>query len=43
MAYLFSLHTLELDFEQTIWDKIEVLLGMSWELEEAFGNLIGTH
>jgi hypothetical protein len=41
-AYLFSLYTRELNFGQTISDKIEVLLGMhygtTWELEEPQGN-----
>jgi hypothetical protein len=44
MGNIFSLHTWELNFGQTIRDKIEVLLGTSreiiWELEEPFGNLI---
>jgi hypothetical protein len=38
MDYLFSLDTLEWNFEQTILHKIAVLLGMSWELEEPFGE-----
>jgi hypothetical protein len=31
---LFNLHTWELNFGQTIWDKIEVLLGINRELGE---------
>jgi hypothetical protein len=44
MGNIFSLHTWELHFGQTIRGKIEVLLGMSggtiWELGEPFGNLM---
>ncbi len=29
-AYIFSLYTWELSFGQTIWDKTQVLLGISW-------------
>jgi hypothetical protein len=43
MGNLFSLHTWELNFGQTIRGEIEVLLGTSggtiWELGEPFGNL----
>jgi hypothetical protein len=41
---LFSLYTWGLNFEQTIWDKIEMLLGMplgtTWELGESQGDLL---
>jgi hypothetical protein len=47
MVCRFSLYTWELNFGQNIWDKSEVplgtLCGTNWELEESFGNLIGTH
>ncbi len=43
LAYYFSSYSRELNFGQTIWDKIEVLLGTwgtSWEHDK---NLLGTH
>jgi hypothetical protein len=40
---LFSLYTWESNFRQTIWDKIEVLLGMSWgTIWEHVENTLGT-
>ncbi len=46
MARLSSLYPWEWTLGKTIWNKTEVLLGMSWgtiwELGEAFGNLMGT-
>ncbi len=45
--HLFSLYTWELNCRQTIWDKYEVTLGMSWrttwELGEPLSNMMGTH
>ncbi len=38
MAHLSSLYTWEWKFGQTMWDKIEVLMGTNWELGEPFGN-----
>jgi hypothetical protein len=43
LPYLFSLHTWELNFGQTIWDKIEVRLWTTWELEEPCENMMRTH
>jgi hypothetical protein len=41
------IYTWELNFGQITWDKIELVLGTSWgitwELMECFGNLMGTH
>jgi len=41
------IYTSEFSFGQIIWDKIELVLGTSWgitlELVECFGNLMGTH
>jgi hypothetical protein len=41
------IYTWELNFGQIICDKVELVLGTSWgitwELSEFFGNLMGTH
>jgi len=49
MAHLFSLYTWKLNFGQTIWDKIEVLLVLwrtswetTWQLGEPNGNMMRT-
>ncbi len=40
IAHLFSLYTSELNFGRTIWEKSEVLLGISWgTLWEQIGNM----
>jgi hypothetical protein len=44
MAYLFSLHTWELNFGQTICDRAEVLLGISYgDNLRTWENPMGTH
>jgi hypothetical protein len=42
MAHIVNLYTGELNFEQSIWDKFEMLLGTSWgTFCEFHGNPMG--
>jgi hypothetical protein len=43
MGDLFSLYTWELNFEQIIWDKSELLLGTFWKQLGNLGNPMGIH